>query len=62
VERYRRLLYAPSHYLSRSERRSVALGKLSLYFPPTYIGVLYDTGSQPLAEILRNWLVRYRNY
>ena len=56
-----RVLYAPEHQLSRSERRSVALGKLGLYFPPTYIGVMYDTGRQPLAEILRYWLVRYRD-
>ena len=56
-----RVLYAPGHELSRSEKRSVALGKLGLYFPPSYIGVMYDTGRQPLAEILRYWLARYRN-
>jgi hypothetical protein len=56
-----RVLYAPAHELSQSEKRSVALGKLGLYFPPTYIGVMYDTGRQPLAEILRYWLVRYRD-
>jgi hypothetical protein len=56
-----RVLYAPAHQLSRSEKRSVALGKLGLYFPPTYIGVMYDTGRRPLAEILRYWLVRYRD-
>ncbi|MDT5016717.1 MAG: hypothetical protein QOD39_2877 [Mycobacterium sp.] len=56
-----RVLYAPGHQLNRSERRSVALGKLGLYFPPTYIGVIYDTGRQPLAEILRYWLAGYRD-
>ena len=56
-----RVLYAPAHQLNRNERRSIALGKVGLYFPPTYIGVMYDTGRQPLAEILRHWLVRYRN-
>ena len=55
------VLYAPGHQLSRSEKRSAALGRLGLYFPPTYIGVMYDTGRQPLAEILRYWLVRYRD-
>jgi hypothetical protein len=57
-----RVLYAPGHELTRTEKRSVALGKLGLYIPPTYIGVMYDTGRQPLAEILRYWLVRYRDY
>jgi hypothetical protein len=56
-----RVLYTPGHELSRSEKRSVALGKLGLYFPPTYIGVMYETGRQSLAEILRYWLVRYRD-
>jgi len=56
-----RVLYASAHQLTRSEKRSVALGKVGLYFPPTYIGVMYDTGRQPLAEILRQWLARYRN-
>ena len=56
-----RVQYAPNHELSRSEKRSVALGRVGLYFPPTYIGVMYDTGRQPLAEILRHWLVRYRD-
>jgi hypothetical protein len=56
-----RVLYAHGHELSRSEKRSVALGKLGLYFPPTYIGVMYETGRQSLAEVLRYWLVRYRN-
>lgn len=56
-----RVRYAPAHELSRSEKRSVALGRLGLYFPPTYIGVMYDTGRQPLAEILRYWSVRYRD-
>jgi hypothetical protein len=57
-----RVLYAPRHELTRTEKRSVALGKLGLYFPPTYIGVMYDAGRQPLAEILRYWLVQYRDY
>lgn len=56
-----RVVYADGHELSRSEKRSVALGKLGLYFPPTYIGVMYETGNQRLAEILRHWLVRYRD-
>jgi hypothetical protein len=56
-----RVQYAPTHKLSRSEKRSVALGRLGLYFPPTYLGVMYDTGRQPLAEILRYWLARYRD-
>jgi hypothetical protein len=55
-----RVLYARGHHLSRSEKLSVALGKLGLYFPPTYIGVMYETGRQNLSEILRYWLVRYR--
>lgn len=55
-----RVLYAHGHELSPSEKRSTALGKLGLYFPPTYIGVLYDTGRQSLAEILRSWLIRHR--
>jgi hypothetical protein len=54
-----RVLYAAGHQLSPSEKRSAALGKLGLYFPPTYIGVLYETGRQSLAEILRFWLIRY---
>jgi len=57
-----RVQYAAQHELSRSEKRSVALGRVGLYLPPTYIGVMYDTGRQPLAEILRYWLVRYRDY
>jgi hypothetical protein len=55
-----RVVYAPGHQLTRREKRSVALGKVGLYFPPTFLGVLYETGRQDLAEILRHWLVRYR--
>jgi hypothetical protein len=55
-----RVLYAPGHELSRAEKRSLALAKLGLYFPPTYIGVWYETGRLNLAEILRHWLIRYR--
>jgi hypothetical protein len=55
-----RVLYDPVHRLSRAEKRSLALGKLGLCFPPTYIGVWYETGRLNLAEILRHWLIRYR--
>jgi hypothetical protein len=59
--RYRRIkvLYAPWHELNRSEKRSLALGKVGLYFPPTYLYATYGTNVQQLLDALRRHRLTY---
>jgi hypothetical protein len=51
--------YATGHELNRREKRSLALGKVGLYFPPTYLYATYGTNVQQLLDALRRHRLTY---